>query len=45
MANKMIKTASSGIAHIFARFTRTTRNKRPDRGSRWYDSDISSRGL
>jgi hypothetical protein len=41
----IIKTASTGISRIFARFGRKTRNQTPWRLSRWHDSDGSSRGL
>jgi hypothetical protein len=44
MAN-IIKTTGAGLTRIFARFTRKGRNQTPWRRSRWYDTDVSSRGL
>jgi hypothetical protein len=42
---KIIKTTGMGLTRIFARFIRTNRNQTPWRGSRWYDCEVSSRGL
>lgn len=43
------KTIQTGITRIFARFDRKTRKRNPSQGgrpeTRWYESDISSRGL
>ncbi len=43
------KTIETGITRIFARFGRKTRKQNPPQEgrpeTRWYETDISSRGL
>jgi len=41
---KIVKTTRTTLSRIFARFGRAGREN-PSSGSRWYESDMSSRGL
>jgi hypothetical protein len=41
---KIVKTTRTTLSRIFARFGRTDRQN-PSSGSRWYECDVSSRGL
>jgi hypothetical protein len=42
---KIIRTTATGFTRILARFTRRTDSRTAEHGSRWYDCDVSSRGL
>ncbi len=42
---KIVRKTRTGLARIFARFGRTDNSQTPWRCSRWYECDVSSRGL